>query len=181
LETRRIVITGGPGSGKTTLIAHLESMGYQCLHEISRDVIQQAQQQGIEQLFLTNPILFSEKLLDGRLEQYHEAGSFSEPVLFYDRGLPDVTAYMDYVGTHYPEHFSKICTAHRYDEVFLLPPWPEIYTQDNERYESFEQAQKIHSFLRDGYSKYGYDVQELPIGTVTERVSHLLSTIAAAP
>ena len=39
---KKIVITGGPGSGKTSLIDFLEENGYQCQHEISRQVTLEA-------------------------------------------------------------------------------------------------------------------------------------------
>ncbi len=174
MDTQRIVITGGPGSGKTALVNFLEKEGYSVLHEISRDVTLQAQKEGIEQLFLENPILFSEKLLEGRLAQFYQAQDNPAPLLFYDRGMPDVIAYMDFVGTHYPEHFTQTCLSHRYDHVFLLPPWEDIYQQDNERYESFEQAEKIFHFLRDSYVNCGYEVLEIPPAPVAERVDFLL-------
>ncbi len=177
MEIKRIVITGGPGSGKTVLISYLEKEGYQVMHEISRDVILEAQKEGIEQLFLENPILFSEKLLEGRLKQFHEANNCTAPVLFYDRGMPDVTAYMDFVDTHYPENFSATCLKYKYDEIFLLPPWEEIYHQDNERYESFEQAEKIFHFLKSGYKKYGYKVIEVPVGSIGDRVDFILDNL----
>jgi predicted ATPase len=63
---RRIVITGGPGTGKTSLITALESKGYTCLPEISRQVTLEAREKGIDQLFLKDPMLFSYKLLEGR-------------------------------------------------------------------------------------------------------------------
>ncbi|HEX5742987.1 MAG TPA: AAA family ATPase, partial [Flavobacteriaceae bacterium] len=34
----KIVITGGPGTGKSTLINELIKRGYNCLEEISRDI-----------------------------------------------------------------------------------------------------------------------------------------------
>ena len=55
---KRIAIIGGPGTGKSTIIATLEKKGYDCMHEISRAVTLQAQSEGIDQLFLTDPILF---------------------------------------------------------------------------------------------------------------------------
>src|SRR5690606_8510119 len=117
--------TGGPGSGKTALIQFMEKQGYAVMHEISRNVILEAQKKGIEQLFLENPILFSEKLLEGRLKQFHEGENCVAPVLFYDRGMPDVIAYMDFMNIHYPENFSEPCHTHKYDEIFVLPPWEE--------------------------------------------------------
>jgi predicted ATPase len=177
LKTKRIVITGGPGTGKTSLIKHLEKTGYPCMHEISRDVIREAQKEGIDQLFLKNPILFSKKLLEGRLHQFNYPIATPQSFLFYDRGMPDVTAYMDYIDSHYPEKFSEICIINRYDTVFLLPPWQEIYKQDNERYESYEQAETIYNFLLKGYQNYDYNVHEVPVGPVEERTHYILEKL----
>lgn len=174
LKTKRIVITGGPGSGKTALIKFLEEEGHAVKHEISRDIILEAQKLGIAQLFLEDPIRFSNKLLKGRLEQFNEGEQCASPVLFYDRGMPDVTAYLDYANTDYPEHFSYTCSQHRYDLIFVLPPWESIYQQDNERYESFRQAELIFDFLRNSYKNYGYTVQEVPVGPIKERVKYIL-------
>lgn len=174
MKTKRIVISGGPGSGKTTLINHLESEGYICMPEISRNVIIEAQKEGIEQLFLENPMLFSKKLLEGRLAQFTEAASHENAITFYDRGMPDVTAYMDSIDSHYPEKFSETCNVNRYDFAFLLPPWEAIYLQDNERYESFEQAKTVYQFLVKGYQKYGYQVIEVPTGTIEDRIAYIL-------
>ena len=177
MKTKRIVITGGPGTGKTTLINDLEKKGYTCLHEVSRQVIKKAQAEGIEQLFLTDPVLFSKRLLDGRLQQFKEAKEHQQEYLFYDRGLPDVTAYMDYFKTTYSETFTNSCIENQYDAVFLLPPWKKIYKQDNERYESFEEAEKIHDALFKSYKNYGYKVQLVPIGSVEERIAYILENL----
>ena len=37
---KRIIITGGPCSGKTSIIDSLKDEGYKCFNEISREVIQ---------------------------------------------------------------------------------------------------------------------------------------------
>jgi predicted ATPase len=177
LKTKKIVITGGPGSGKTSLIDFLEKEGYPVMQEISRDVILEAQKEGIDQLFLENPILFSEKLLEGRLSQFHEGINCTETILFYDRGMPDVTAYMDFVNTKYPTIFDETCIQYKYDKIFVLPPWEEIYEQDNERYESFEQAEKIFEFLKNGYKNYGYKINEVPVGSIKERVDFILKKL----
>ena len=181
MKTKRIVITGGPGTGKTALIEHLVKLGHNCLPEISRAVTKKAQADGIDQLFLDQPILFSEMLLEGRLLQYHEAQTAAEPFLFYDRGMPDITAYMDYLGTSYGKSFTEICNAYLYDAVFLLPPWKEIYKQDNERYESFNDAELLFGFLQRGYEGCGYDVIHVPLETLENRAIFILNKLKELP
>lgn len=175
MKTERIVITGGPGSGKTALINYLEDKGHQVMHEISREITLAAQRDGIDQLFLENPILFSEKLLEGRLKQFEKGEACQTKTLFYDRGMPDVIAYMDFVKINYPIKFRETCLTHRYDKIFVLPPWEEIYEQDNERYESFEHAVEIFSFLKKAYENYGYKIYEVPVGSLQERAHFIIA------
>ncbi|MBT0608166.1 AAA family ATPase [Aequorivita echinoideorum] len=177
MKTKRIVITGGPGSGKTSIIKYIEENGFSVIHEISRSVILEAQKEGIEQLFLTNPILFSQKLLEGRLKQFHDASKYTSDFLFYDRGMPDVTAYMDFVKTDYPKNFSQICNENRYDCIFILPPWKEIYHTDNERYENYEQAESLYHYLYAAYENYGYNVINVPVGKIAERVDFIVNKL----
>ena len=178
MKTRKIVITGGPGTGKSSIIHKLEEMGEKCLHEISRQVTLEAQKEGITQLFLEKPLLFSEKLLQGRLDQFNEAATIDSHQIFIDRGLPDVVAYMDYFNTDYPETFKETCAEHSYDKIFILPPWKEIYKSDNERYESFEEAEKISAYLYATYEKYGYEPIEVPKSSVEERTNFILNKIS---
>lgn len=180
MYTKRIVITGGPGSGKTTLINHIEHLGYPTMHEVSREIINEARKQGIDQLFLTDPMLFSQKLLESRLSQFEKAKDLETAYVFYDRATPDITAYMDFIGAEYPPEFEKPCFTHLYDCVFLLPPWELIYTKDNERYETFTQAQKIYKSLCDGYKKYGYTIIEVPQGAINQRCDFILNYLKDA-
>ena len=169
MNTKRIVITGGPGSGKTTLINHIKRLGYSTMEEVSREIINEARKEGIDQLFLTDPMLFSQKLLESRLLQFEKAKELDTDYVFYDRATPDITAYMDFIGSQYSAEFEKPCYTHLYDCVFLLPPWELIYTKDNERYETFTQAKKIYKSLCDGYKKYGYTIIEVPQASIEQR------------
>ncbi|MFI2743623.1 AAA family ATPase [Zhouia sp. PK063] len=175
MNTQKVLIIGGPGTGKTTVINHLKAQGYTCFPEISRQVTLQAQKEGIDQLFLEDPILFSQKLLEGRIIQFNDAAQVKESHVFIDRGIPDVVAYMDYIGDTYPLYFVEACKEHVYDAVFLLPPWEAIYESDNERYESFDQAIAIHEHLVKTYESYGYTITEVPMGDVAYRVAFILN------
>ena len=44
-KNKKIVISGGPGSGKTTLVNLLRVKGYECMDEFSRTIIKRAQKQ----------------------------------------------------------------------------------------------------------------------------------------
>ncbi len=178
MQKEIIVIIGGPGTGKTTLIDGLVQKGFCCYPEISRQVTAQAQQQGIEQLFLENPLLFSELLLEGRKKQFHDAHQEPHNIVFLDRGIPDVLAYMHYIGDSYPPFFDAVCKEHIYTKIFILPPWEDIYVSDQERYENFEQAQLIHDHLVETYQNYGYKLIEVPKDTVDKRILFILDQIS---
>ena len=173
-----IVIIGGPGTGKSTIIDGLVAKGFCCYPEISRQVTLEAKQQGIEQLFLENPLLFSELLLEGRKKQFKSALEETHKVVFIDRGIPDVLAYMHYIGDSYPTHFDLACRENLYTKIFILPPWEEIYVSDEARYENFEQAELIHEHLTETYQNYGYELVEVPKDTLDNRILFILDEIS---
>lgn len=173
MAVKRIVITGGPGTGKSSVIQELKIKNYYCFDEISRAVILEARQEGIEQLFLEQPIKFSERLLKGRLRQYRDAQSIAQDIAFYDRGLPDVLAYLDFFNTPYEDTFTTTCVNNPYETVFILEPWEAIFTKDNERYESFEEALLIDKALKNTYKLLGYQPVVVPKCSVAERVKFI--------
>ena len=175
---KKIVITGGPGTGKSTVIVELEKRAYTCMHEISREVTLMARKNGIEQLFLKDPMLFSKMLLEGRVNQFKKASSKEGKIVFFDRGVPDVFAYMNYLGVEYPKIFIKESEINTYyNPIFIMPPWKDIYITDNERYESFEQSLAIYNHLKSAYKGLGYDIVEVPFGTAKERADFILKNI----
>ncbi|WP_422103884.1 AAA family ATPase [Winogradskyella sp.] len=177
MNPKKVVIAGGPGTGKTSIIDHLKERGFVCYDEISRQVTLQARKDGIEQLFLIEPLLFSEKLLEGRIQQFNNASQEHESVVFLDRGIPDVLAYMDYIGDPYPDYFIEASKVNLYDYVFILAPWQEIFISDSERYENFEQAIEIHHHLLSTYKRFGYQLIDVPFASVEQRSDFILEEL----
>lgn len=174
---QKIVITGGPGTGKSSLIHELMKRNYECMPEISRQVTLEAQQAGVKQLFLKDPLQFSGLLLKGREQQFLTAESKAAELVFFDRGIPDVHAYMNYLGVKYPAIYIEKSLECRYTTIFMTPPWQEIYESDNERYESYEQSLAIHNHLKETYRELDYVISDVPVDAVEKRVDFILNEL----
>ena len=55
-----------------------------------------------------------------------------------------------------------------------MAPWKDIFVSDNERYENFEQAIEIHDHLIKTYKRFGYQLIDVPIGSVKKRADFIL-------
>ena len=175
--SKKILITGGPGTGKTALINELISEGFICFEEKSREITNSYKKKGVDQLFLSEPLLFSELLLNSRINQYLESSNLKNEEVFFDRGIPDVIAYLDFKEMKYGEKFLNACKKYKYDLVFMLRPWEEIYINDNQRYESYEELVKIDNFIYNTYTNLNYKIIEIPKTSIKNRLEFILKMI----
>ncbi len=172
----RYVISGGPGFGKTSIIKELESRNYKSIHEISRSIIKEQQEQGGDILPWKNLAAFSGLVFEQRLKQ-HAIAPPTE-ACFYDRGIVDVLAYMVKDDLQIPSQYIEAAKNYHYNQiVFLTPPWREIYLMDNERKEDFENAFDIHQLIEQTYKQMGYHTENIPLLDVEARVDFILSKI----
>jgi predicted ATPase len=164
------VITGGPGSGKTTLIDALEEAGFARTVEAGRGVIQDQVAIDGPALPWREPAAFAELMLGWEMRSYRMATQQAGPV-FFDRGVPDVIGYLRLMRLPVPPHIEKAAEVFRYcRRVFMAPPWREIFTQDTERRQDFTEAERTYEALAATYARLGYELVELPRAPVTERL-----------
>jgi predicted ATPase len=120
--------------------------------------------------------LFAELMLSWEMRSYHIAQSSTGPV-FFDRGVPDVVGYLRLTGASAPKHMEKAVEAFRYNRrVFVAPPWKEIFRQDSERKQDFDEAVRTYQTLVATYAGYGYELVDMPHVSVQERVRFVLHT-----
>ena len=62
--------------------------------------------------------------------------------------------------------------------VFILPPWPEIYTVDTERDQTFGDAVNVYEKVVDWYSHCGYPFHEVPCLPVDERATYVHQVVS---
>ncbi|MEZ9176730.1 AAA family ATPase [Vibrio kanaloae] len=162
-----IIITGGPGAGKTTLINALGDAGYPSFAESSRQLIEQQSQ-------LENGILpwlnlpgFARLCLTVMREQKDRA--HQHPVAFLDRAIPDICGYLAQANLEIDATYREASQGYHSQALFCRPE-ASIYVQDDVRPYPFEEALEIHHALVTIYQELGYEVVEVPFMSVEARV-----------
>lgn len=178
MSEQYFVITGGPGSGKSSLIDCLDKRGVASMPEAGRAVIRDQQAIDGPALPWKSPLAFAEMMLGHDLRSYREGRGRAGPVIF-DRGIPDIIGFLLLCGLPVPDHFYRAAELCRYNcRVFFAPRWPDIYRQDAERHQSPEEACATSDIMRDVYAALGYEMLSLPRASVEERAAFVEARIA---
>ena len=169
------IISGCSGGGKSSILASLKSRGFRTVEEVGRRVVSSQDSETGRALPWKNMEFFLEKAIElARID--YENNRTSQDIVFFDRSLVDlVLAYSHFIG---PSPFDSLLKSHLYaPQLFLTPPWPEIYVKDEARRHGFEQAQAEYHRLKFGYSSLGYQLIILPKSSVEARVNLILENI----
>ena len=176
MSTRNHIITGGPGTGKTSIVNELEKRGWKCYGEVARDVIIQESLVDSDALPFKNALAFTEKVVKAMKTHLKECRNSA--VNFFDRGLPDSAGYLMFDKIDVPEYLNEEINKSDYQKIaFIAPFWEEIYETDTQRIESADTAKAIADSLRESYAKYGFNLIEIPTGSVDERADFILNRI----
>lgn len=168
------VISGGPGTGKSTLIGALRNAGMPCFEEVSRQIIIESNTCGSDLLPWCNLPLFADECYRRMMLQLDEVRT--KELCFFDRGIPDIIAYLRNGKVPIPEHL--YADGRGYAKlVFMAPPWKEIFVNDSERPQSFEECQRLHNLLTEVYVELGYQVIMLPKVSVEQRVHFVFNSV----
>lgn len=174
MQTKWIVITGAPCSGKTTVINEMARLGFPVVHETARAIIESELAIGhtLQQIKL-NGLAFQRDVLDAKI-RIETRLPINEPV-FLDRAIPDSIAYYRLNGFDIEEPAMRT-RLFQYKKVFLFDRLR--FEKDAVRIEDDAVAETLDHLLESGYRELGYDVIRVPLVPVDERVrivqSHLL-------
>ena len=164
------MLTGAPGAGKTTLLDAAEAAGIRTSPEVARRILQQ---HGGMELREADPLGFAEAMAEAHTREFERHAAHPGPVLF-DRGFPDVVGFLDVSGLPVPAAVDRACRDLRYaGPILRAPAWAAIYVQDAQRIQDWEQAVASDAAVTAAWRRYGYDVIDLPLVGVDERLAFL--------
>lgn len=172
--TKWNVITGGPCTGKTTVVELLASKGYKTTIEHARHYIDTQKVQGktVEEI-RANKEQFQIGVLNMQIEQ--EAELDPQDCVFLDRALPDAMAYYQFLGLEYDERLIEQCNLYCYNKVFILDRLPLI--NDYARLEDEEEQIRIHNLIISVYKTFPCPIVFVPVLPPEERVNFILKHI----
>ena len=170
------VFTGGPGVGKTTLLHHLGALGETVVEETARTVIREQVESGGAAV----PWLDNQAFVDRTAERdiaifdglAREAGR-----IFFDRGIFD--SYRANGAEPSAALIEAIATRRYNPQVFVFPPWREIYQTDGERKQDWNEAEATFDKVLRVLPELGYRPIVVPKVDVAARAAFVLERAAS--
>ncbi len=172
---RHVILSGCSGGGKSTLLAELERRGFETVPEPGRRIVAEEQQAEGRALPWVNLEAFARRAIDMSFRDRERLNS-SEGWVFFDRGLIDAAVALEFatgVACQTPSANEPISF-----QVFLTPPWPEIYAIDADRQHGLDEAIGEYQRLLDAYGQLGYEKIILPKTDVGKRADFILDCLS---
>ncbi len=173
-QTNWYVITGGPGSGKTTTVNLLKERGYITTFEHARHYLDTQRLKGktVEEV-RKNHREFQLGVLEMQIEQEQQISP--EVLVFLDRAIPDALAYYRFLNLVEDERLTEALRTVSYKKVFILDCLPLV--KDYARTEDQAAQKKIQALLVGVYESLGCIIVRVPVLLPEERVDFILNNL----
>ena len=172
-----VLLAGGPGVGKTSLLVELASRGFATIGDSAREVISERKRQGL--LPRPAPLEFAQEIYRRDCARYR-AASGQSGIVFFDRGIPDALGMLEQAQpSEASEREARLAEFAYHPVAFVLPPWEAIFVQDSERDQVFADTVRIHDWVSRWYVRCGFRLVEVPRSTVRDRAEFVVRALAS--
>jgi predicted ATPase len=169
---RRYVITGAPGAGKTTILAALRDRGFAVVGEAATDVNLRLQASGHTEAWRYPGFINAITLL--QRERQKQPAPLATTVQVFDRSPICTLALARYLGLHVTpllaREVARIVAEDIYQPRVFFVHLLGFITPTAVRRISVAQSVAFERFHEQAYREYGFDLVDIPAGTVKERV-----------
>ena len=174
--SKLIVITGGPGAGKTSTLEQLQQAGYSVVREVARKIIAERKSQGLSPR--PEPAQFAQAIFEQDVQQYDLAAARNE-LTFFDRSILDSLGGLMGLGLMTETQRNEVVARYPYhSSAFIFPPWKAIYRTDSERDQTYDESVRVYNSICRFYKRCGYTLLEVPRLSVDERCQFLIDSTA---
>ena len=172
------ILTGGPGSGKTSIAVALERRGEVVVHEAAKDIIYYFRGLGDVAPWARED--FQTELV--RLQAHREAAvNVSERGRFFmERSRLDSVAYCAHRGRPLSDQLSRLLEQiddSRYARTVFLIAGSGSIENTHYRNETHDEARQIERKLREVYAARGFKLIDVPYGPLEDRVAFILERV----
>lgn len=174
-DGRLVVLSGCSGGGKSSLLAELSKRGFATVPEPGRRIVQREARGGGAALPWVDLAAFAVRVLALAAEDRKAAAHLPGPV-FFDRGLIDAAVALEHATGH-PARQTLADHGRYHPQLFLTPPWPEIYVHDPERRHGLEEAIAEYDRLLAASIDLGYEAVILPKTGIAARADFVLDCL----
>jgi predicted ATPase len=169
---RRYILTGTPGSGKTSLLHELKRLGYAVVEEAATDVIALEHKAGNPEPWRQPDFIDKISLL--QKQRQLEAATSPAQLQVYDRSPICTLALSHYLG--YPPSAGLLQELERIERDNIYHK--QVFFIENlgfcqptaARKITFEEALLFEDIHAKTYTALGYDLIKIPRGSVEERL-----------
>jgi predicted ATPase len=165
---RRFIISGAPGAGKTTILAVLRERGYAVVDEAATDVIAREHARGRVEPWRHESFLDAIAALQRQRQEQASAD-----LQVFDRSPVCTVALAHYAGLvvtpTLAREVDRVVSGRIYQPRAFLVHLLGFITPTAARRIGLADSIRFERFHRDAYRAHGFDLVEVPRGTVEER------------
>lgn len=177
LKTDWLLITGAPGSGKSTLVGALANLGWHTIDDPGREEFSAQLEAGISPRDARlDYMAFQQKVLTRAISKIKATPTHQ--TVFFDYGVAEALAFMKIAGLAWTAPFVEAAASVQFKRVFLLEPIDLVEDNlDPIRTENYQTRLKLEKMIAEIYESLSLPPIHIPANSLEFRLAQVLALL----